>query len=206
MKLYYDTRAPEYDDWYLGQGLFARRERPGWDDAVESLQQTLEDLPQKKTLDVACGTGFLTEHLRGEITGLDASARMLQIARERVPHAIFVQGDAIQIPFKEGEFERVFTGHFYGHLQAGERAAFLAEAHRLAPELIVVDSAVRPDHKREEWQTRLLSDGSSFSVYKRYFDAAELVRELEDRPADDLAEDTAVLHESDWFVAVLTRS
>jgi hypothetical protein len=26
---YYDRRAPEYDDWYMGTGLFAQRDRPG---------------------------------------------------------------------------------------------------------------------------------------------------------------------------------
>ncbi len=31
---YYDRRAPEYDDWYLGVGLFADRERPGFDDEL----------------------------------------------------------------------------------------------------------------------------------------------------------------------------
>jgi hypothetical protein len=30
MREYYDRRAPEYDDWYLGRGLFAVRDRPGW--------------------------------------------------------------------------------------------------------------------------------------------------------------------------------
>ena len=29
---YYDLRAPEYDDWYLGDGPFADRDRPGWDE------------------------------------------------------------------------------------------------------------------------------------------------------------------------------
>src|SRR4051812_11074700 len=33
----YDTRAPEYDEWYRGEGVFARRERPGWNDAVAGL-------------------------------------------------------------------------------------------------------------------------------------------------------------------------
>jgi demethylmenaquinone methyltransferase/2-methoxy-6-polyprenyl-1,4-benzoquinol methylase len=32
--LYYDQRAGEYDDWYLGKGLFAERDRPGWDAEV----------------------------------------------------------------------------------------------------------------------------------------------------------------------------
>ncbi len=28
---YYDRRAPEYDDWYRGVGLYADRDRPGFD-------------------------------------------------------------------------------------------------------------------------------------------------------------------------------
>ena len=37
-----------------------------------------------RTLDVACGTGFITQHLSGEVVGLDQSEAMLAIARERV--------------------------------------------------------------------------------------------------------------------------
>jgi ubiquinone/menaquinone biosynthesis C-methylase UbiE len=197
MKQYYDARAPEYDEWYLGQGRFGGLERPGWDEAVQALQAALTGLPPAKTLDVACGTGFLTRHLPGEITALDQSARMLKIASARVPRATFIQGDALELPFDDESFERLFTGHFYGHLQAAERAAFLAESKRVASELVVVDSATRPDHEREERQTRILNDGSRHTVYKRYFDAHEL--------ADELGGGT-VLHQSRWFVAVLTPS
>jgi len=87
----------------------------------------------------------------------------------------------------------VFTAHFYGHLEAGDRERFLAEARRVASRLIVVDAAVRPDHAREEWQTRTLNDGSRFQVYKRYFDPYELLAEVGGG---------AVLHSSDWFVMV----
>lgn len=34
---YYERRAGEYDDWYAGTGLFADRERPGWDEEVKRL-------------------------------------------------------------------------------------------------------------------------------------------------------------------------
>ena len=193
MKQYYDARAREYDDWYLGQGLFERRERPEWEQAVRALESALARLPAARTLDVACGTGFLTRHLPGEITALDQSERMLEITRERVPEATLVQDDALELPFEDSSFGRVFIGHFYGHLAQAERLSFLAEARRVAPELIVVDSAVRPDHEREEWQTRVLNDGSSFTVYKRYFDAQEL--------ADELG-GGRVLHQSPWFVMI----
>ena len=193
MKDYYDTRAPEYDEWYLGVGRFASRRRPGWRDAVEALERAVIALAPARTLDVACGTGFLTRHLRGPVTGLDQSDRMIEIAHERMPSAEFVQADAIPLPFADNSFDRVFTGHFYGHLEGTEREAFLAEARRVAPELIVVDSAVRPDHEREEMQERILNDGSAFEVYKRYFDGDELARELGGG---------TVLHASDWFVMV----
>jgi len=195
MKWYYDARAAEYDEWYLDQGLYAARERPGWHEAVRALEQAVASLPSASTLDVACGTGFLTRHLKGDVTGLDQSERMLEIARERVPHGRFVPGDAMQLPFEDGSFDRVFTGHFYGHLDDVAREAFVAEAQRLAPALVVVDSAVRPDHEREEWQTRVLNDGSRHQVYKRYFDADELAAELGGG---------TVLHSSDWFVMVAT--
>src|SRR5689334_5464436 len=83
MREYYEQRAAEYDDWWLGTGRFAERERPGWHEDVEALIETLERLPPAKTLDLACGTGFLTRHLPGEVTGIDQSESMVEISRSR---------------------------------------------------------------------------------------------------------------------------
>lgn len=178
MKAYYDRRAPEYDEWYLGSGRFAERDRSGWDKEMEALRRTLEALTPAKTLDVACGTGFLTRHLPGEIVGLDQSESMLEEARRQAPNATYLSGDALALPFENGSFERVFTGHFYGHLEQPERETFLREARRLAPELLVVDSAIRPDVAVEEWQERILNDGTRWEVFKRYFAPEALAAEL----------------------------
>ena len=188
-KAYYDRRAPEYDDWWLGTGVFANRERPGWDDEVARLVETIAALPPARTLDVACGTAFLSRHLPGELTLLDQSEAMLAIARERVPDAHHVRADIPPLPFDDGGFERVFTSHFYGHLREPERAAFVAEARRVAGELVVVDAG---GGDREEMQERKLNDGSAHSVYKRWFSGARLAAEL----------GGSVLFEGDWFVAV----
>jgi len=193
VKEYYDTRAPEYDDWYRGLGRFDGLERPHWDDDVRALEGAVTELPAARTLDVACGTSFLTRHLRGAITGLDQSARMLELAQERAPGATFVRADALDLPFEGGAFERVFTGHFYGHPEPWERELFLAEARRVAPELVVVDAIAREDRAREEWQERILKDGSSWQVFKRYFEPEQLAAELGGGE---------VLHSSRWFVMV----
>src|SRR4051794_13636182 len=174
-KAYYEQRAAEYDDWWLGTGLFARRERPGWHDEVARLVETVAALPPAATADVACGTGFLSQYLRGELTLLDQSASMLARARERRPDANFARADVPPLPFPDASFERVFTSHFYGHLRDAARSEFVAEARRVAGELIVVDSA---GDDREEEQERVLEDGSRHRVYKRWFRGATLAAEL----------------------------
>ncbi len=193
MKAYYEARAPEYDDWWLGTGRFAGRERPGWAEDVEALLATIEGLPPARTLDVACGTGFLTRHLRGDLVGLDESASMLAIARGRMPEARFVRGDALALPFEDGSFDRVFTAHFYDHLDRAERERFLAEARRVARELVVVDSAMHDGVEAESIQERVLNDGSRWTVLKRYFTGPELAAELGGGE---------VLHDGGWFVVV----
>jgi len=193
VKAYYERRAREYDDWYLGLGRFADRDRPAWEENVAALGPVLASLPPARTLDVACGTGFLTRHLPGALVGLDQSESMLQIARARMPDNNFVRGDAFSLPFPDRSFDRVFTSHFYGHLETGERERFLADARRVAPELVIVDAALHADARPEEWQERVLNDGSCWTVYKRYFVAEEL--------ADELG-GGSVLYEGRWFVVV----
>jgi hypothetical protein len=99
----------------------------------------------------------------------------------------------VPLPFPDGAFERLFTGHFYGHLLEDERAAFLAEARRVAHEIIVVDSARRADVPDERWEERELDDGSHHRVYKRWFTGAGLAAELGGGE---------VMLDGRWFVAV----
>jgi demethylmenaquinone methyltransferase/2-methoxy-6-polyprenyl-1,4-benzoquinol methylase len=175
---YYDQRAGEYDDWYSGCGLFAGRDRPGWAAEVAQLVEFVRALPPARTLDVACGTGFLTRHLRGLAIGLDQSPAMAALAQSRLPDGLALVGDALHLPFPDGAFDRVFTGHFYGHLPPDERATFLAEARRVADNLIVIDSALRTGTQPEQWQERVLGDGSRHQIYKRYLTAQQLAAEI----------------------------
>jgi demethylmenaquinone methyltransferase/2-methoxy-6-polyprenyl-1,4-benzoquinol methylase len=195
VKAYYHARAREYDDWWVGRNLYADRHRPGWDEDREQLERWIADLPPQRTLDVACGTGFMTRHLRGEVTGLDQSDAMLEVAREQVPEATFVQGDALDLPFADGEFERLFTSYFYCHLEEPERERFLPEARRVADELVIVGSHAQAGEELRRWETRRLGDGSEWRVYKRVFVPGELAEEIGGR----------VLHQSRYFVMVSSR-
>ncbi|MBD0291199.1 MAG: class I SAM-dependent methyltransferase [Thermoleophilia bacterium] len=193
MKEYYDRRGPEYDDWYEGRGRFAGRERPAWHELLHELADSLRALPPARTLDVACGTGYATRWLPGEVTGLDQSERMLEIAAQRLPGLRLVRGDALALPFPNGSFERVATMSFYGHLEEEARGRFLREARRVGSQLVVVDAALRDDVEPEEWQERVLNDGSRWTVYKRYFTPDGLLAELGGGE---------IVHDGRWFVAV----
>ena len=190
---YYDRRAREYDDWYLGHGLYADRDRDGFDQDLARVCETLAALPPARSLDAACGTGFLTRHLRGDVTGLDQSPRMLEVAASRLPQTTFVQGDALTLPFPDDSYDRVVSGHFYGHLDAGQRARFLREARRVAPELVIADASREHSPVDEEWSERRLRDGSRWEVYKRWFTPESLLEELGGGE---------VLHAGRWFLVV----
>ena len=186
MKAYYEARAREYDDWWNWHVA----EHP---EELDRLVRTIQELAPVRTLDVACGTGFLTRHLPGEVVALDQSETMLELAAQQAPEAELVQGEGLVLPFEDGSFDRVFTSHFYGHLDETERRRFLTEARRVARELVVVDSAVRNETPPILMQERVLKDGSRWAVLKRYFTAEELAEELGGGH---------VFHEGDYFVVV----
>jgi hypothetical protein len=108
-----------------------------------------------------------------------------------------VQADAFALPFASRSFERAVASHFLGHLQPGEAASFLAETARVAPELVVADSALNADTAPEAWQERVLLDGSRYRIDERWFTPAGLLAELGGRD---------VLFAGHWFLAVRHRT
>jgi ubiquinone/menaquinone biosynthesis C-methylase UbiE len=170
VKEYYARRASEYDatSW----GAFDPAER-------EAVERFVAALPPGRVLDIGCGTGYLTRLLRGSVVAVDQSEETLELARERVPHAEFVRADVPPLPFADGAFDLAFCSAVYSHLEtAAERTAFVAEALRVAQELVVLEQAWRPGRERESWELRRLRDGSPHRVFKRYFTADNLAREL----------------------------
>lgn len=188
---YYDWRAPEYDDFWNQRRLYTGAP-DDWFSERDSVLEVVAKLPAARTLDVACGTGFVTRRLAGSVTALDQSSRMLDVAREQAPNATLVQGSAFDLPFPDASFDRVFTSHFYGHLDEHERGTFLGEARRVARELIVLDAGLHGGEPRQEWQERQLNDGTQWVVYKRFFSADSLRAEI----GGD------VLFAGTWFVCV----
>lgn len=183
MKEYYARRAAEYD-------------ATSWDildpHAREAVERFVESLSPGRVLDIGCGTGYLTRLLGGSVVAVDQSEEMLELARRRVPRAEFLRVDVPPLPFADGSFDLAFSGSVYSHLDTDEaRASFVGEARRVAREVVILEQARRPDREPESYELRRLRDGSEYPVFKRYFTADTLAREI----------DGEVVFESAEFVA-----
>ncbi|MGH6820887.1 MAG: class I SAM-dependent methyltransferase [Methylocella sp.] len=106
----------------------------------------------ESVLDVACGTGTLAIAAKrqagstGAVTGLDASAEMIERARAKAESAgldiAFVNGTAQELPFDDAQFDIVMGTLMLHHLSKPARTAFTREAQRvLKPEgrLLLID-------------------------------------------------------------------
>ncbi|MBI4261318.1 MAG: class I SAM-dependent methyltransferase [Actinobacteria bacterium] len=186
LRAYYERRAEEYDRTAYGAA--------GDEELAEigAIAAMLTGLPPARTLDVGCGTAFLTRYLPGSIVGVDQSPGMLRIAAARVPGGRFVRADVPPLPFAASSFGRVFAAHLYGHLEDGERVRFLEEAGRVGGELVVVDQAEVGGVPAQWFEDRVLEDGTAYRVWKRYFTMPLLLEEVGGEP----------LFEGRFFLAV----
>ena len=118
--------------------------------------------PGQRALDVCCGTGDIALTLARsgtEVTGLDFSQAMLEIARNRSqrsevegpesevrPIRSFIQGDAQQLPFPDNSFDTVTIGYGLRNLASCETG--LREMLRVARpggRLVVLDFGKPPN-------------------------------------------------------------
>jgi demethylmenaquinone methyltransferase/2-methoxy-6-polyprenyl-1,4-benzoquinol methylase len=102
----FDRIAPVYD-------LMNRVMTGGLDGRWRRLATRQVVWPGDRVLDACCGTGDLAveaERRGGRVVGLDFSERMLERARPKSGAIEWVQGDALALPFADGEFDVATVG------------------------------------------------------------------------------------------------
>ncbi len=85
-------------------------------------------------LDLGCGNGRFYELIkdRTKYFGLDNSEELINLARKRYPEADFKKGDALNIPFPDNYFDKVFSVSVLHHIPSKKlRKEFLKEAKRV---------------------------------------------------------------------------
>lgn len=145
----YDAIAERYAAW-TGDALAGARQR-----YVEMVQRDIP--PGAPVLDLGCGTGVPVARAlatRYRVTGVDGSARSIDLARQNVPGATFLQADMTQVEFPSASFAAVISSYAIIHVPRVEHAALLQRlAGWLQPGglLIATMGAVESEGMEEDW-------------------------------------------------------
>lgn len=187
MQVYYAARAAYYDAVYL------KPERQA--DIAFLVDHLPNRLAGRRVLEVACGTGYWTQHIAPRAAALvatDGTAQPLDFARQRpgVAQVRFQQVDAYALPADLGEFDAAFAGLWFSHVPVQARVPFLQGLHaRLAPgsRVLFIDNnevqcrdfpITETDAHGNTYQHRQLRDGSIHRVLKNFPSQGELLQLL----------------------------
>ena len=184
MMSYYDERAEEYDEIYLGKG-HTTIDPDVYKNDVAKVSAMISGFGKGHLIDIACGAGFWLPHYArncGQITFLDQSERMLSKCKDRVEKlglttiSNFIRGDFLEVNLETSQYDCALVGFFLSHLTSEQEKAFFAKLGEILkpnPQLMFIDSAWNKRRQRyqdkEGIQERVLSDGRKFRIYKRYF-------------------------------------
>ena len=103
---------------------FVARQDERADELAEQVAAFVLPSGAERALDVGCGAGALALALAPlvrQVVGIDRVPELLALARERAPeNATFVEADATQLPFADGEFDLAGTLRTLHHVPRPE--------------------------------------------------------------------------------------
>jgi 2-polyprenyl-3-methyl-5-hydroxy-6-metoxy-1,4-benzoquinol methylase len=128
--------------------------------ALRALEDLASLLPSRAAvLDLGCGAGVpVTRWLadrRFAVTGVDVSAKQLELARTYVPEGTFIKADMTEVDFGPESFDAVVAFHSVIHVPRTEHPALLESIHRwLEPggALLATMSVADYEGRDEDWE------------------------------------------------------
>lgn len=121
-----------------------------------------------RVLDLACGTGIVTERLEDDynMTGADISREMLEVARNKDLESEFIQADMTDLPFEE-EFDAILMyGQPFSHLESAGKVESAAKSiyNALNTDGILVTDVFRPKAGKEDNIKPLEMEAGGYSI------------------------------------------
>lgn len=119
---------------------------------VEQLLQLLSNQPNKKFLDIGCGSGNYTGALATQglgIEGIDISDEMLNKAIQKYPSIKFSQGDAKKLPFRKDSFDGATCILATHHINDNQK--LFQEVFRVLKKGIFVIFTATPEQMKRYW-------------------------------------------------------
>lgn len=121
------------EDYNLIAEDFSRTREKPWEELKFLFDNYL--IPGEKVLDLGCGNGRYFEFFKKrniDYFGVDSSEKLIEIAKKRNPKARFQTADALNLPFPENYFDKVYSVAVLHQIPSDEfRLQFLKEVKRV---------------------------------------------------------------------------
>lgn len=207
---YYARRAAEYEE------IYRKPERQP--DLMRLAQALASAFPGMDVLEVACGTGYWTQHLAESakrIVASDVNDEVLEIARRKEYGRCcvsFLKADAYCLDNVPSDCAAGFHGFWWSHIPRQRLPAFLEAFHRRLPPgapVVMIDNMfvegsstpiARTDEHGNTYQVRKLKDGSKHEVLKTFPSSSDIRRQL-----DGQAEEIEVTQMKYYWMATYRR-
>lgn len=180
----FDDWADGYDQSVAASDAAGAYPFAGYERVTDGIFSRVTALRGARVLDLGFGTAALTSRLYDAgcvVSGQDFSARMVEIAREKMPRARLVRGDlsaGLAPELADGPYDAVVATYSLHHLDDSRKFALIRELLGLLSEdgaVLVGDVAFRT---REELEACRAAVGDAWDQDEIYFVFDELRREF----------------------------
>lgn len=162
----------------------------GYKDVLNTIYCEIKEKKNARVLDIGFGTGVLTTKLYNDgynITGIDFSVRMIEIAKSKMPDANLIQHDFVKgLPglVKDRKFDFIISTYAIHHLTDSGKVEFIKELGSHLNEegsILIGDVAFK---KRKELAECKQAAGDGWDDDEHFFVYDEIAGELKFRVSE----------------------
>jgi 2-polyprenyl-3-methyl-5-hydroxy-6-metoxy-1,4-benzoquinol methylase len=180
---YYNKRANEYEQIY-------HRDDPVRQSELSKIKNLVRNsFRNKSVLEIACGTGYWTEaavKTTINITAVDYSTKMLEVAKAKNIKANLVIDDAYSLDNVNGNFNAGLANFWFSHIPKSKIKSFLFTFHKkLQPRSVIImadniydrefgGEFIEKTNDENTYKNRMLKDGTSYHIIKNYYNEEDL--------------------------------
>ncbi len=161
----------------------------GYKDVLNSIYTQIHHKSKARILDIGFGTGVLTQKLYDDgydITGIDFSSRMIEIAKEKMPTATLIQHDfslALPNELLSEKFDFIISTYAIHHLTDKRKVEFINQLKGILADdgkILIGDVAFETKDKFNECKNKYLDGWDEDEIYivfddmKKYFALGEI--------------------------------
>src|SRR3989344_4505142 len=133
--------------------------------------EMIDKKSDEKVLELGCSSGFLTEKL-GEVTAIDTSEGMLEIAHSKNPSAKCIKADMFKMPFKDNSFDKIVTMRVWNHLDRNDLVRAIRESKRVLKKggFLIFDAEEKSFLRRfVGFFYQIIFRTTGYKIYQYYF-------------------------------------